>query len=223
LLQPNPQILHLWQAQFSRDKLTQYIAVLSPDEKIRAAQFVFDRHRERFIWARGTLRYLLARYCRMTPAMLTFSYSSYGKPDITQEQNPTQLTFNLSHSGDRAIYAVTSSRAIGVDIEQIRPSIKVQDIAQHYFSLPEQKALLALPTSEQIPAFFRLWAAKEAFIKAVGQGLSYPLDSFCIDISDKNQGLLSLQGSIQAAQSWQVQHINTLPGYKAAFAIDIPR
>lgn len=221
LVRPAAQEVHLWVGRIDRrsEVLEALSNLLSVDEKARAGRFVFDKHRERFVWARGALRQLLSRYLGMAPESLCFSYSEYGKPMLLSGDGSPGLAFNLSHSSEIAVYALTSGAEVGVDVERIRENIKAIEIARHFFSLPEQEALAALPEVKRVAGFFNCWACKEAFVKAVGQGLSHPLDSFVVDSSDENKGMLSLNNSADEARQWWVERFEVDVGYKAAFAV----
>jgi 4'-phosphopantetheinyl transferase len=163
--------VHLWRIRLApcSDEL------LSEDERARARRFRFPLHRERFVAARSALRRILAAYLDLDPAGLRFQYSPHGKPRLEQEW----LRFNLAHSEDLALCAVAHGREVGVDIERIRPRPD-EGIPERFFSPSEAAQLRGLPP----PAFYRYWTAKEAWLKARGEGLSVALDSF--DVSALN-------------------------------------
>lgn len=158
------------------------LRVLSADERERAARFHFLKDREHFIAARGLLRLLLSRYLDLPPQQLSFSYSPYGKPALAGERDCTSLRFNVSHSHGVALYAFTLEREVGVDVEYIRQDVVGESIAEHFFSAQEVTSLRALPAGVQPQAFFNCWTRKEAFIKARGEGLSFPLDQFDVSL-----------------------------------------
>jgi 4'-phosphopantetheinyl transferase len=146
------------------------IQILSLEEKKRADRFHFKHHRHHFIRARITLRCILANYLNQQPESLVFSYGKHGKPYLLAY--PT-LEFNLSHSGPYALLAVGQTHPLGIDIERFsgRP---YQGIGQHVFSNEENRRLSALPNALKPLMFFNTWAQKEAFIKLLGVGLTYP-------------------------------------------------
>src|SRR5260363_377522 len=146
--------------------------LLDNDEKAKANRFHFNIHRHRFIAARGILRCLAGQLLGQPPNALQFSYTSYGKPILKEYP---RLQFNLSHSHDRAIYAFTLDMAIGVDIEYQNSQCDVESIAKRFFTAREFNALQTLPGPEKIATFFKLWVRKEAVLKALGYGLSWPL------------------------------------------------
>src|SRR6185312_3642180 len=132
----------------------------------RAARFRFDRDRDRFITARGTLRMLLARYLRKQPKDLQFLLGREGKPALVPESAGETLSFNLSHSQDVAVFAFGWHRNIGVDVERVRPDVEYEDIARHHFSAGEIQSLASLPRQKRVEGFFLCWTRKEAYIKA---------------------------------------------------------
>jgi 4'-phosphopantetheinyl transferase len=177
--------------------------LLSADECERADRFHFARDRDRFVAARAALRRVLGGYLDCAPESLVFAYSAHGKPSVDG------LAFNVSHSNELALIAVTRGREVGVDIEWHRPDIDLPSVARSSFSLVEQRALFALPRAEQFAAFFRIWARKESYIKAHGDGLSLPLDSFSVLTDDSVSG-------------WAIRDLAIDPGYSAALTVTSP-
>lgn len=144
-----------------------------PHEVERAGRFRFERLQRHFLAARGFLRYVLARYVDIGPGELRFSYNDYGKPSLAGDES---LQFNISHSHEVGLVAVTRDAAVGVDVEHIRADFASEEIATRFFSRLEIETFSSLSREEQVAAFFRCWARKEAYIKAIGKGLSQPLD-----------------------------------------------
>ncbi len=147
-----------------------YQTILSDEEQKRADRFYFKHHQHHFRRARLILRLILARYLEVTPESLQFDYLEHGKPYLPAYPN---LEFNLSHSGEYALLAVGEKYPLGVDIERYtgRP---YAGIGEHVFSETENENLKNLPGSLKPLMFFNTWAQKEAFIKLLGLGLSYP-------------------------------------------------
>lgn len=183
-----PDEIHIWQSLLVVDASSQSLlhSHLSADENERAARFRFDRDRDRFITARGTLRMLLARYLRKQPDDLKFLLGSEGKPALVPEAVGDTLSFNLSHSQDVAVFAFGRNRNIGVDVERVRFDVECEDIAHHYFSAGEIQSLIQLPPQKRAEGFFLCWTRKEAYIKAIGGGLQIPLDSFDVSLEPGN-------------------------------------
>lgn len=176
--------IHIWRMGLDPDELVvqRLKQTLSADELERAARFHFERDRRHFIVARGVLRNILARYLRTEPPRLRFSYTKYGKPSLIAEVGFPDLNFNVSHSHTMALFAITRGRELGVDIEYIRADFECAQIAERFFSTQENAVLCALPAEMQFEAFFNCWTRKEAYIKAIGEGLSHPLDQFDVSL-----------------------------------------
>ena len=218
----NPQLssgdVHVWQAglDVSPVHLTFYESLLANDEKERAERFLFERDMNQYIAGRGILRVLLGRYLKKPPLGINISYSDYGKPHLPS----SELQFNLAHSGDMALYAFCLGDAIGVDVEVERELSDTLAIAERFFSPAERATLKSLPQEQQIPAFFRCWSRKEAFIKAVGEGLSYPLDAFDVTLTSSDPPrLLSIHGSAEEARAWSLYALSLPPGFHGALMV----
>jgi 4'-phosphopantetheinyl transferase len=179
-LQLSVNDIAVWRADLECDPtaLKKYEATLSLDERMRAHRFHFVRDRNRFIVGRGILRMLLGAYVNRDAGELEFDYGVRGKPSLLKKLNAPAITFNLSHSQGRAVYAFGVQRQLGIDLESIRADIAIDEIAKRHFSRNEKEALLALPPHMRSPGFFLCWTRKEAYIKARGEGLQIPLDSF---------------------------------------------
>ncbi|HEX4650260.1 MAG TPA: 4'-phosphopantetheinyl transferase superfamily protein [Granulicella sp.] len=197
-------------------------AFLSPEERVRAASFRFDRDRNRFLAAHGILRRILDSYLPQ-PARLV--YGANGKPALACGR----LHFNLSHADDRALIAVSATVPLGVDLERVRPEPDAARIAEYCFSPTERSALSLLPPARQAEAFFQCWTRKEAFVKALGDGLSYPLTGFSVSLDeaeDETLGeparILDLAGDAHAAAQWSVHPLVPEPGYVGAIVARRP-
>lgn len=200
------------------ERLERFRRTLEPQELERAGRFHFEKHQRHFIVARGFLRSVVARYLGTQPESLRFIYGAYGKPALESEHG---LRFNLSHSNEVALLAVTLSAELGVDVEQIRADFASEDIAQRFFSRTEVETFNALPKEEQVAAFFRCWTRKEAYIKAIGKGLSQPLDAFDVTLApDTPPALLRAEGD--DASRWLLADIDAGEGYAAALAVENP-
>lgn len=195
--------------------------LLSADERERAERFHFRRDRDHFIAARGLLRLLLSRYLGLPPQQLSFSYSPYGKPSLAAERDRARLRFNVSHSQGIALYAFTLEREIGVDVEYIRQDVVGESVAEHFFSAQEVASLRSLPAEVQPQAFFNCWTRKEAFIKARGEGLSFPLDQFDVSlVPGEPAALISTRNDLLEASRWSLQTLPVEEGYVAALAVE---
>jgi 4'-phosphopantetheinyl transferase len=216
---------HIWRA--SLDQTAEVVAdlanLLSPDERERGARYHRPVDRDRFIAGRGILRKILSAYLGFSPDKLQFTYNQYGKPAISDGQNDRALNFNLSHSAELALYAVTRGRAVGIDIECVREDFATLDIAERFFSKEEVAALKSLPADQRTMGFFNCWSRKESFIKAKGIGVSYPLDRFTVSLRpDDPPALLKVDDDAREAGRWNLYELKPGPGYVAAVVVAGP-
>jgi len=213
--------VHLWRVDLAATapEEAQWAPILSTDEQARAARFRLQEHRQYFIAARAILRQVLAAYLAADPKDLVFIYSAKDKPALGGA-HADALSFNVSHSGDIALFAFTRSRQIGVDVELIRHNFDNAAIAQRFFSPVEQQQLAALAPAQRDDAFFRCWTRKEAYIKATGEGLSLPLDQFDVSLAPlARNALLATRPDPAEAQRWSLRDVSVPPGYAAALCV----
>jgi 4'-phosphopantetheinyl transferase len=210
--------LHVWRIDqrawaARREELE---ALLDNDERTRAARFKFDRLTLGFTIARGRQRTILGRYLGMDPASLRFRLGAHGKPELDLAEGAPPLRFNLSHSGDFVLLAVTHDQRVGVDIEAMTRTIgEMEDIADRFFAPAEFEIWRSLPSADRRHAFFLCWTRKEAFLKALGDGLSRPLDSFEVELRPGAPArLLSLDGEPVAA--WRLVGLDPGSDYAGA-------
>lgn len=183
---------------------------LSSDERARALRFRAVEHQELFVAGRGILRRILSCYARVRPESLVFRYGTKGKPHL---QSSSGLQFNLGHSGGRAVYAVAGDD-VGVDIELIKPSQDWQKISTRFFSPREAEELTKLDPSQKIAGFFACWTRKEAYIKAIGDGLAIPLSKFCVGADPlRTEGAIDEDG---CPQRWYFKDLKLGKQYAGA-------
>lgn len=195
-------------------------ATLSSDERIRAEDFRFEDPKRRFVVARFALRRLLGRYLGVQPAAIEFDVDSNGKPRLAQKHAATGLRFNVSHSGDLALVAITAGCEVGIDVERLREVIRMDQIAKRFFHPSEAEALLATPIAERSVAFFRYWTANEAVLKALGTGITGSLAHFHVPPGDGSQGWIELPpgpGREKSSRCW-IERLAPCEGYEAAIA-----
>ncbi len=178
-LELGPGELHVWAVPLNGEPEA-FTGLLSPAERQRLDRFRFADHRRRFQIGHGSLRWILAGYLGTTPETIEFSQGPRGKPYLAQ---PGPF-FNLSHSGKLAMVAVAGSE-VGVDVEKVRRLDSLTPIARRHFSAREFAALDALDGAARELAFYRCWTRKEAYIKALGEGLSMSLDSFEVSLGEQ--------------------------------------
>jgi 4'-phosphopantetheinyl transferase len=216
--------VHVWRAALDLpiSHVASFEQTLAADERRRAGLFHFERDRSRFIVARGFLRAILGRYLHRDPRTLRFCSNPYGKPSLTQESGgEATLSFNVTHAGALALYAVTRKRAIGIDLEDIRMDVEWESIAERFFSPHERRMLRALPSAQRLEAFFRCWTHKEAYIKARGMGLSLALDQFDVSVSPGvPPALLQTREEGQESSRWSLHDLPVGEGLVAALAVE---
>jgi 4'-phosphopantetheinyl transferase len=194
--------IHLGKLPADEAKLHQFCNWLDAGERSRAAAFKNPLLHCRFVAVRGLLRCTLADYLQTDPASLRFTGNAHGKPALLDQP----LFFNLSHTGDYLLIAVSDQPQIGVDIEQIRSRPGLADIAQRCFSTQELNHWQSLPENQRLALFYRLWTKKEAFVKAVGRGLALGLEHCALAIPDAHS-FASLPAEYGTAADWQVHEL----------------
>ena len=213
-------VVHVWRVSLSRPPSTVEALrrILTPDETDRANRFHFAKDRDHFIISRATLRLIISRYLQTEPRSLRFSYGQHGKPALS---NATTLRFNLSHSHELALYAVTLDREIGIDLEYIREDFAGEEIARDYFSQLEVAMLRDLPMNLRVEGFFNCWTRKEAYIKARSEGLSLPLNEFDVSLVPGDPvRLLNVLNNQEEVTRWSLRGLEPGAGYVAAVAVE---
>jgi len=214
--------IHVWRVSLAQTEscLQSLQQTLSTDERTKADRFRFPKDRSQFIVSRGALRAILSRYLNISSHILCFDYNPYGKPSLTVAQGGNTLRFNLSHSRGIALIALTKNRDIGVDIEGINPNFSCLEIANKFFSPLENSVLRSLPEHLQATAFFTCWTRKEAYIKAVGKGLSIPLNQFDVSLAPgEPAALLNVEGNPEEASRWSLIELFPSSDMVAAVAV----
>jgi len=196
-------------------------ALLSGVERQRANRFAFDRDRHRFIVARALLRRLLGARLGTRPEAVELVYGPHGKPALAPRHAPADLRFNLSHSEDLAAYAFAHGREIGVDVEAVRSMCDADAIAARFFSARENQTYLSLDSRDRPRGFFHCWTRKEAFIKALGDGLSCPLDRFDVSLAPGEPArILRLARAPGDGRRWRMESFAPAAGFVAALVAE---
>ena len=217
--------IHLWhvdQAGFSLQEIEQRcLSWLNDQELQRYNRYYFDRHRKQLLASRLLTRCVLSRYApHIAPPDWRFVSNDYGKPAIDAAQHAISLYFNLSHSGEKLVLAVTAAEFIGVDIESSIKRRRVARIADRFFSKQEVQNLLALPQAQRQSRFYELWTLKEAYIKACGLGLAIPLRQFSYTFPALDKLTIQFDSArIDDARRWQFWQIDAGTDYRMALAI----
>jgi 4'-phosphopantetheinyl transferase len=203
------------------ETLRQSIALLSATERERARRFVFARDRRRFIVARARLRQLLATRLGVRPAAIELTSGAYGKPMLAPRFRGSDLRFNISHSDDLAVYAFARGHEIGIDVEAIRAIPDADKISARFFAAGEAAAYAALDADARPVAFANCWTRKEAFLKAVGGGLTYPLD--CIEVSlapGAPAAIVRVADTPGDACGWRLESFTPALGFVSAVVVE---
>jgi 4'-phosphopantetheinyl transferase len=189
-------------------------SVLSEDERARAARFKFDRDREAYVRAHAALRAIVGRALGVAAGEVEFTFGPHGKPRVGA------LELNLSHAGALALVAL-GPRPLGVDVERTAPIDPPgpHEVAVQYFS-PAERAELAR-AADPLAAFYRVWTRKEAFLKATGEGLSRPLDSFDVS-AGAGAALVATRPDRDEAARWVMIDLAVPAGYAAALCVAAP-
>lgn len=217
-----PDDVHVWSLHLDLDRaaVDRLEGVLSTAERLRARRFVAAIDRSRFSAAHGLLRTVLSGYLEIRPKDVALEIGGGGKPRLANRNAPR---FNLSHAGIRGLVAVSAAREVGVDIEEVREVGDLENLARTSFSAVEQEALAAVPARHRQRAFFAGWTRKEAFLKALGEGLSRPLDSFDVTLTPGEPvRLLRVHGAPRAPARYELRALRPAPGYIGALAIEGP-
>lgn len=214
---------HVWQFDLDTQSFAdeQWESLLSSDERQRALRFHFPLHRRHFSATHGLSRIVLGAYLNTDPEALCFRYSDKGKPGLGGIHETNPLRFNLSHSENALLLAITLGREIGVDVEYIRPDFELESTAQRFFSSAERGTLHALSVAQRRLAFFNCWSRKEAFIKAKGAGLSLPLDQFDVSLTPGVPAeILATRPDAAEKTHWSLTALDAGPDYAAALVVE---
>jgi 4'-phosphopantetheinyl transferase len=214
--------VHVWRAELDgggETDVERLALTLAPDERARAASFVFPPDRRRFTLGRVALRSVLARYLDVEPGAVTLGRTPEGRPTLTGALAGA-LHFSVSRSAGLALCAVAIGRDIGVDVERIMRGVVEDVVADRVLSPAEVTALRALPPAARERAFFAVWTRKEAYAKARGLGLALPFEEFTVSTDPATPALLAADDDDPAR--WTLRDLDAGPGYAAALAIDGP-
>lgn len=207
--------IHLWKLQISKFKpyYEDFWNTLSESEKEKANKFRFNKDKICNVLARGVLKKLLYSYCNTNS--LFIQYTKYNKPYINDLNN---VRFNISHSKNYIIIAIAKNIDLGVDVEFINKNAVHEDVSKSFFSTEEQYELSMLKDSEKTEGFYRCWTRKEAFIKALGTGLSFPLDKFVVSLHPYKAELLKTKWDENEKKQWLLKSFTPNPDYVGAIA-----
>jgi 4'-phosphopantetheinyl transferase len=218
-----PDELHVWKASLgpSTGQLESFGNVLNTDERDRRDRFRFKELRQSWSTSRTVLRHIISRYSRIPPAEIQFEHNRYGKPELHQDQNNFDLRFNISHSSDVMVCAISPGMRVGIDIERVREVSDFDLIAGRVFSASGLRHLYALPHEQRLRAFFTCWTRKEAYVKALGLGLSLAPDSFDVTFSPEEPACITrVSDSSVNLSDWLLADLPGDMPFAAAFALE---
>jgi 4'-phosphopantetheinyl transferase len=208
-----PNEVHVWYAELTATP--EMLALLNDEERARAARFLGEAPREQFIAARATLRRLLGNLVGVAPEALRFGSTGNGKPILIDLPAEQAVPFNLSHSGQGMVLAVSREQEVGVDLEWLRPRETYREMAARYFTPREVASIMDLRS------FYAIWTRKEAFLKALGLGLAGGLERFAVTADDPAR-LLHFDGDPSAGERWTLESLEPRDGAIAAVAVPAP-
>jgi 4'-phosphopantetheinyl transferase len=188
---------------------------LSPAERERASRLRFERDRRRYVVARGRLRELLGARLGKSAREVELVQGRNGKPMLAGGS----LHFNVSHCDDLAVYGFSRARAIGVDLEALRAFSDADGIAARFFSPGEHAAYRSLPEENRTLGFYQCWTRKEAVVKALGGGLSLPLERFAVTLAPGDAARVVHIAGQSGDGGWRLYSFTPHAGYVAAAAI----
>lgn len=215
-----PNEIHLWliPLELPGQEWRAWRARLDEYERTRAERFVDQRDQERYVIAHTALRSILARYLGMQSHAVHFTWADGMKPTLATDMG-SDLRFNLSHSHKLAVCAVGRNREVGVDLEYVYHDFPYEMVVASLFSPIEQLILASLPPSQRVAGFYHGWTRKEAFVKALGAGLSLPLDSFDVSLAPgSTPELLGIRADIYPRSDWSLRDLDLNGAYTGALA-----
>jgi 4'-phosphopantetheinyl transferase len=212
--------IHVWRAELTCDSVTEagLAETLSDQERARAQRFVQPPDRRRFIVARGQLRRLLGGYLSVSPDAVNLTAGRFGKPYLADATS--EIRFNTAHSNELVLFAFARFREIGVDLEFERSDVETLELARRFFSEDEVYALFSVTApDERRHAFYRCWTRKEAYLKALGEGLQLPLDGFAVTIFGA-PALVQTAHDPRQRDRWQLEDLAPAAGFAAAVCVE---
>jgi 4'-phosphopantetheinyl transferase len=217
--------VHVWRVPLvSEDEARALRPLLSDAERVRADRFFRDAHRIRYTIAHGWLRRILSFYVSEEATALVFEEGAHGKPALAASAAHSGVQFNLAHSAELALIAVTRGRAVGVDLEQWDAEIEHIELSERFFSPSERAALRALEGMGDavVAAFFAAWSRKEAYLKATGDGITRGLHHFDVSLDADRAQLLADRRDEHATSRWIMSSLDAAPNYSAALVVEAP-
>jgi 4'-phosphopantetheinyl transferase len=215
--------VHLWSICLDQtgSSVNDFASILSKEEYNRANSYISETIRRRYIVSHGFLRIILGSYFSREPQEVHIRYACFGKPYLTDHLDQEIIQFSMSHSEEQALFAFAQKNRVGIDLEQIRELPNMEQIVKRYFSARENAEFLQLLPQHRLIGFFNGWTRKEAFVKAIGRGMTFPLRKIEVTLSPNIRAeLLNAEGYPELLLSWSLYHLEPAPGYLAALAVE---
>ena len=213
--------VHLWNICLDQTgpSIDDFASILSEEEYNRANSYISETIRRRYIVSHGFLRIILGAYLNQDPSEVRIVSGPYGKPCLEEGQETIQ--FSMSHSEEQALFAFAQKSRIGIDLEKIREIPNMEQIVKRYFSERENDEFFQLSPRDRPIGFFNGWTRKEAFVKAIGRGMTFPLRKIEVSLSPNVRAeLLNAEGYPESMLGWSLHHLEPASGYLAALAVE---
>ncbi len=208
--------IHVYLIQFNLFDSNECIQYLSEDECIRAEKLKIEVKKNQFVITRSVLRLLLSSAVGKSYQDIDLFYGEHGKPSVNESLNNKPIKFNISHSGGYALIAITLNNKVGVDIEEINLDINHQSLSKRFFSEQEYNELQNIDEGQRCDVFYSVWAKKESFIKATGQGVAFGLERFSVSLEEGCEAGLEVKTPVPIEKVWFTYNLLDLDGYKTA-------
>ena len=217
-----PDEVHVWRVSLKCEQWDTELSGtgLADCELVRARSFRFEADRRRFVVSHIALRSILGLYLGFAPVDVPFDVGPYGKPRVASRKGSAPLRFNLSHSDELALLAVSMQREVGVDVEFVRPISSLDHLAALFFSAYERETLKRMPPERQLEAFLRCWTRKEAYLKGCGDGIAERLRQFDVSLHRQSARLLEVRDRRGDEARWALTELPVGTDYIAALAVE---
>lgn len=217
-----PEEVHVWHTslRLPDEEFQLRLELLSVEEKLRAERFSVERKYIEYVVTRGTLRLILGHVLEQDPAGVTIHYTGHDKPYVDPGVAGTPVCFNVSHSHELAVFAVTPGIEVGIDIEHVREDVEFEKMARRFFSTREAEELDTCRKPAIARTFFSCWTRKEAFVKATGKGIAFGLGDFSVSM-DPDQQEVELHAGREDIRTddWHIRNLDVHKDYACAVAV----
>lgn len=208
--------IHVFLLNLEEFNYKEFLFCLSEEESERAARLKVEEKKKQFVVTRAVLRKLLSKSLSKVEEEIVFLYGQHKKPYIENKLNNKSVEFNISHSGEYALIAITLDRKVGVDIEKINNDVDYQSLSKRFFSEKENKELDKTDKEKKLDAFYRAWVRKESFIKAIGKGIVFGLDNFSVSLGDNKKNKVNIVSKDIDSEQWYCYDLMEVINYKTA-------